>query len=35
VHDIAGMTYNPVTRVASLGRDADVNYLVHAFKPAA
>jgi 2-polyprenyl-6-hydroxyphenyl methylase/3-demethylubiquinone-9 3-methyltransferase len=35
VRDIAGMTYNPVTRVASLGRDADVNYLVHAFKPAA
>jgi len=35
VRDIVGMTYNPLTRVASLGRDADVNYLVHAVKPGA
>jgi 2-polyprenyl-6-hydroxyphenyl methylase/3-demethylubiquinone-9 3-methyltransferase len=32
VRDIIGMTYNPVTRVYSLGRDTDVNYLVHAVK---
>ncbi len=30
VHDITGMTYNPLTRRYSLGRDVDVNYLVHA-----
>ena len=27
VADITGMTYNPLTRVYSLGRDVDVNYL--------
>jgi 2-polyprenyl-6-hydroxyphenyl methylase/3-demethylubiquinone-9 3-methyltransferase len=32
VHDLIGMTYNPVTRVYSLGRDTDVNYLIHAVK---
>ncbi|XOV89528.1 MAG: bifunctional 2-polyprenyl-6-hydroxyphenol methylase/3-demethylubiquinol 3-O-methyltransferase UbiG [Pseudomonadota bacterium] len=32
--DITGMTYNPLTRVYRLGRDTDVNYLVHARKPA-
>lgn len=32
VRDIVGMTYNPITRVYSLGRDASVNYLVHAVK---
>ena len=26
--DLTGMTYNPLTRVYSLGRDVDVNYLV-------
>ena len=26
--DLTGMTYNPITRVYSLGRDVDVNYLV-------
>jgi 2-polyprenyl-6-hydroxyphenyl methylase/3-demethylubiquinone-9 3-methyltransferase len=34
VRDIIGMTYNPFTKVYSLGRDTDVNYLVHAVKPA-
>ncbi len=29
VHDITGMTYNPVTRHYRLGRDIDVNYLMH------
>ena len=28
VADVTGMTYNPITRVYSLGRDVDVNYLV-------
>ena len=28
VADITGMTYNPITRVYSLGRDVDVNYLL-------
>jgi 2-polyprenyl-6-hydroxyphenyl methylase/3-demethylubiquinone-9 3-methyltransferase len=27
---LAGMTYNPLTRIYALGRDTDVNYLVHA-----
>ena len=34
VRDIIGMSYNPFTRVYSLGRDTGVNYLVHAVKPA-
>ena len=29
VREIVGMTYNPFTRVYSLGTDTDVNYLVH------
>ena len=29
-----GMTYNPFTRVYALGRDTDVNYILHAQKPA-
>jgi 2-polyprenyl-6-hydroxyphenyl methylase/3-demethylubiquinone-9 3-methyltransferase len=33
VVEIAGMTYNPFTRNASLGSDVDVNYLLHARKP--
>ena len=28
IADLTGMTYNPVTRVYSLGRDTDVNYLL-------
>jgi 2-polyprenyl-6-hydroxyphenyl methylase/3-demethylubiquinone-9 3-methyltransferase len=27
---VTGMTYNPLTRVYALGRDADVNYILHA-----
>jgi 2-polyprenyl-6-hydroxyphenyl methylase/3-demethylubiquinone-9 3-methyltransferase len=30
VFDLTGMTYNPVTKVYSLGRDVDVNYLLGA-----
>jgi len=30
VFDLTGMTYNPVTRIYSLGRDVDVNYLLGA-----
>ncbi|SFR78652.1 3-demethylubiquinone-9 3-methyltransferase [Marinobacter daqiaonensis] len=33
VHELTGMTYNPVTKVYKLGRDVDVNYLMHASKP--
>jgi len=33
VKEVIGMTYNPITKVYSLGRDTDVNYLVHAVKP--
>lgn len=29
VTELTGMTYNPLTRRYSLGRDIDVNYLVH------
>ena len=32
VQDITGLTYNPLTRVYGLGKDIDVNYLVHARK---
>jgi 2-polyprenyl-6-hydroxyphenyl methylase/3-demethylubiquinone-9 3-methyltransferase len=27
------MTYNPFTKVYSLGTDVDVNYILHAIKP--
>jgi 2-polyprenyl-6-hydroxyphenyl methylase/3-demethylubiquinone-9 3-methyltransferase len=30
VFDLTGMTYNPLTKVYSLGRDVDVNYLLGA-----
>jgi 2-polyprenyl-6-hydroxyphenyl methylase / 3-demethylubiquinone-9 3-methyltransferase len=29
---LTGMTYNPLTRVYSLGSDTDVNYILHAVK---
>jgi 2-polyprenyl-6-hydroxyphenyl methylase/3-demethylubiquinone-9 3-methyltransferase len=32
VREITGMSYNPLTRVYSLGRDTDVNYILHATK---
>lgn len=30
VADLTGMTYNPLTKIYKLGRDVDVNYLMHA-----
>jgi 2-polyprenyl-6-hydroxyphenyl methylase/3-demethylubiquinone-9 3-methyltransferase len=33
VEGLVGMTYNPLTRVYALGRDTDVNYMVHAMRP--
>jgi 2-polyprenyl-6-hydroxyphenyl methylase/3-demethylubiquinone-9 3-methyltransferase len=30
VAGLTGMTYNPFTRVYALGRDTDVNYILHA-----
>jgi 2-polyprenyl-6-hydroxyphenyl methylase/3-demethylubiquinone-9 3-methyltransferase len=32
VTDLTGMTYNPLTRAYALGRDTDVNYILHARK---
>ena len=29
IDEIIGMSYNPLTKAYSLGRDTDVNYLVH------
>jgi len=33
LNDISGMTYNPITRHYRIGKDTDVNYLLHATKP--
>jgi 2-polyprenyl-6-hydroxyphenyl methylase / 3-demethylubiquinone-9 3-methyltransferase len=33
IGELTGMSYNPLTRTYSLGRDVDVNYLVHLQKP--
>jgi 2-polyprenyl-6-hydroxyphenyl methylase / 3-demethylubiquinone-9 3-methyltransferase len=33
VQDVTGMTYNPFTKVYSLGSNVDVNYILHATKP--
>jgi len=30
VESLVGMTYNPITKIYALGRDTDVNYIVHA-----
>ncbi|PSF14390.1 bifunctional 3-demethylubiquinol 3-O-methyltransferase/2-polyprenyl-6-hydroxyphenol methylase [Marinobacter fuscus] len=30
VCELTGMTYNPITKIYKLGRDVDVNYLMHA-----
>lgn len=30
VRELTGMTYNPITKIYKLGRDVDVNYLMHA-----
>jgi 2-polyprenyl-6-hydroxyphenyl methylase/3-demethylubiquinone-9 3-methyltransferase len=35
LRDIVGLHYNPVTRSVMLGGDVQVNYLVHATRPAA
>jgi 2-polyprenyl-6-hydroxyphenyl methylase/3-demethylubiquinone-9 3-methyltransferase len=32
VSRVTGMTYNPFTKVYSLGSDTDVNYILHATK---
>lgn len=32
VREITGMTFNPITKTYKLGRDVDVNYLMHAVK---
>ncbi len=34
LNDVTGMTYNPFTKRDKLGSDTDVNYIVHASKPA-
>jgi len=34
VIEIIGMTYNPFSKIYALGHDTDVNYLVHARRPA-
>lgn len=34
LEDVTGMTYNPLTKHYSMSRDVDVNYIVHARKPA-
>jgi 2-polyprenyl-6-hydroxyphenyl methylase / 3-demethylubiquinone-9 3-methyltransferase len=33
IAELTGMSYNPLTRVYSLGDDTDVNYLIHAHRP--
>ncbi|SDX70559.1 bifunctional 2-polyprenyl-6-hydroxyphenol methylase/3-demethylubiquinol 3-O-methyltransferase UbiG [Marinobacter mobilis] len=30
IRDLTGMTYNPITKIYRLGRDVDVNYMMHA-----
>ncbi|MBI5449906.1 MAG: bifunctional 2-polyprenyl-6-hydroxyphenol methylase/3-demethylubiquinol 3-O-methyltransferase UbiG [Gammaproteobacteria bacterium] len=35
LRDIRGISYNPLSRRYALGRDIDVNYLVHATRPGA
>ncbi|GAA3950080.1 bifunctional 3-demethylubiquinone 3-O-methyltransferase/2-octaprenyl-6-hydroxy phenol methylase [Allohahella marinimesophila] len=31
--ELTGMTYNPITKVYSLGKDVDVNYMMHVQRP--
>ena len=33
MHNISGMTFNPITKNYRLGNDVDVNYLMHASRP--
>jgi 2-polyprenyl-6-hydroxyphenyl methylase/3-demethylubiquinone-9 3-methyltransferase len=35
VASLVGMTYNPLTKVYALGRDTDVNFMLHAVRPEA
>jgi len=34
IHKLIGMTYNPLTKIYSLGDDVDVNYIMYAQRPA-
>jgi 2-polyprenyl-6-hydroxyphenyl methylase/3-demethylubiquinone-9 3-methyltransferase len=34
LHEVMGLTYNPFTKTAALGRDTDVNYMIAFRKPA-
>ena len=34
ISSLTGMTYNPLARTYALGQDTDVNYILHAVKPA-
>jgi len=33
VREVIGMSYNPLSKIYSLGRDTSINYLIHAVKP--
>ncbi len=33
LRELSGMTYNPITKVYRMGKDVDVNYLIHAMRP--
>jgi 2-polyprenyl-6-hydroxyphenyl methylase/3-demethylubiquinone-9 3-methyltransferase len=33
MHNISGMSFNPITKNYRLGSDVDVNYLMHASRP--
>jgi 2-polyprenyl-6-hydroxyphenyl methylase / 3-demethylubiquinone-9 3-methyltransferase len=33
VRSVIGMTYNPITKIYALGKDTDVNYLLHSVRP--
>jgi 2-polyprenyl-6-hydroxyphenyl methylase/3-demethylubiquinone-9 3-methyltransferase len=33
MHNISGMTFNPITKNYRIGNDVDVNYLIHASRP--
>ena len=35
IKELTGMTYNPLIKEYKLGRDVDVNYLMHTIKPSA
>jgi 2-polyprenyl-6-hydroxyphenyl methylase/3-demethylubiquinone-9 3-methyltransferase len=33
LQDVTGMTYNPITKIYKLGKNVDVNYMMHCLKP--